>query len=174
MVGGGAREEASWRSKRPRAPGGPWPSAAKPTRSSSYSVLSSWFSEESAWPRQAWVGTAGLTGRQVGLTGVVRGVPGTAEVHAGLEALMDPAARGGMTGCARGARPRGVTPAPFPKFAEFFRADGTVTRPGGGSDLILVPRTKCWVLGREERGAAGRWPDGRRRMAGARPSGRLH
>ena len=54
---------------------------------------------------------------------------------------------GRLTGCARGARPRGVTPAPFPKFAEFFRTDGTVTRPGGGSDSILVPRTKCLVLG---------------------------
>jgi len=35
-------------------------------------------------------------------------VLGTAEVHVGGEALMDLAARGGMTGCARGARPRGV------------------------------------------------------------------
>lgn len=46
------------------------------------------------------------------------------------------AARGGMTGCAWGARPRGVTQASFSKFAEFFRTDGTVTTPGGGSDLI--------------------------------------
>ena len=57
------------------------------------------------------------------------------------------AAPGGLTGCARGARPRGVTHASFQILPKFFRADGTVTRPGGGSDLILVPRTKCLVLG---------------------------
>ena len=86
------------------------------------------------------------------LSGVWRGVAGTAGVHAGLGALMEVGAQGGMTGCARGARPRGVTPAPFPKFAEFFRTDGTVTRPGGGSDLILAPGTWYEVL----RGETGR------------------
>lgn len=80
---------------------------------------------------------------------------------------MLPAARGDMTGCARGARPRGVTHASFSKFAEFFWADGTVTRPGGGSDLILAPGTWYLVRG-TERGDGKK----RERAVGSLPSAR--
>lgn len=85
----------------------------------------------------------------------------------GGEALMDPAARGGMTGCARGARPRGVTPAPFPKFAEIFRRRRYCHEAGGWFGFtrpIFVLRTGYWVLGRDRCRAVARLAPARGRV----------